>query len=108
MTATLEYSWQLQGGRRRANASPFRQVRWPRPSEYGSADSWHHTRGPALRAVSWLRNEAERARLNRELGRDGEAERIEEQLLQLLSVADADHQLLRDLKEQQARQTSSD
>ena len=64
--------------------------------------------GPAYRAVSWLRNEAERARLNRELGRDGEAERIEERLLQLLSVADADHQLLRDLREQQARQTSLD
>ena len=59
--------------------------------------------GPAVAAVWWLRLEAERARLNRELGRDDEAARIEARLLKLLALADSDHQILRDLKDRQTR-----
>ena len=58
--------------------------------------------GPALSAAFWLRIEAERARLVRALGRDDEAAEIETQLLQLLSRADDDHQILRDLRARQA------
>ena len=58
--------------------------------------------------TAWFRIEAERANLLRELGRDDEAARIEADLLKLLAVADDDHQILRDLKEQQARRTGAD
>ena len=57
--------------------------------------------GPAIPAVWWLRLEAEGAGLNRELGREVEAARIEAQLLKLLAVADADHQILREIKARQ-------
>ena len=50
------------------------------------------------RGMHWLRIEAVRARLARELGRQEEAARIEAELLKLLAVADPDHVILRELK----------
>ena len=63
--------------------------------------------GPATPAVSWLHIEAERARLNREMGRDDEAAHIEAELLKLLAVADEDHQILRDLRDAQTARQSA-
>ena len=48
--------------------------------------------------MHWLRIEAARARLARELGRQQEAVRIEAELLKLLAHADPDHVILRELK----------
>ena len=48
--------------------------------------------------MHWLRIEAARARLARELGRQQEAARIEAELLKLLAHADPDHVILRELK----------
>ena len=50
------------------------------------------------RGMYWLRIEAARARLARELGRQEEAARIEAELLKLLAHADPDHVILRELK----------
>ena len=45
--------------------------------------------------MHWLRIEAARARLARELGRQEEAARIEAELRKLLAHADPDHVILR-------------
>ena len=61
----------------------------------------------AYRAGDWLRLEAERAQLNRELGRDEKAAELEAQLLQLLARADPDHPILRELKARRAAVTTA-
>ena len=52
--------------------------------------------------TNYLRIQARRARLTRELGRDEEAARIEAELLAMLAVADDGHQVARELREQLA------
>ena len=89
----LAQAWQQQGDLDRAR----------RVLEDASRQRTQLLVGTAFSAVSWLRLEAERARLTRELGRDDEATQIEARLLQLLAFADADHAILREIK---ARQTA--
>ncbi len=45
----------------------------------------------------WLRLQAQLAQLYRELGRDADARKIEDELRRLLALADADHPILRQL-----------
>jgi hypothetical protein len=46
----------------------------------------------------WLRSYAQLARLYRKTGQDQKAIAVENRLLKLLAVADADHPLLKELK----------
>ena len=46
---------------------------------------------------SWLRIKAQLAQLYREMGRDADARKIEDELRRLLALADSDHPLLRQL-----------
>jgi hypothetical protein len=49
----------------------------------------------------WMKNEMRRARLHRKIGRQEEAQRIEDKLERLLAVADPDFPLLNELHEEQ-------
>jgi tetratricopeptide (TPR) repeat protein len=59
----------------------------------------YSTSGSGVRGESWLREQWQRAELLRKLGREPEAREIEAELRKLLTYADADHALLRKLRD---------
>ncbi len=52
---------------------------------------------PYLAGSSWLRIRSQLAQLYREMGRDEDARKIEDELRRLLALADSDHPILRQL-----------
>ncbi len=60
----------------------------------------YSTRAGMWPAVAWTENEFRRAQLYRKVGREKEARKVEAKLLKLLTYADPDHAILRQLKQQ--------
>ena len=61
----------------------------------------HPMRGVATFAWNWMRTEMLPAEIYREMGRVSEAEKVEEELSKMLTYADPDHPILRELQERQ-------
>ena len=77
-----------------------------RVSPYGSRLYLLRHYGPAD-AYFWMRTQVRLADLYRRLGRIDEAKVLESELLKLLSVADADHPMLRAIEQHRANDVSS-